>query len=73
VSYAGTPDVYEKPAPLLNFSTKWSFVQNFDLKFAINNILNPDYTKYHSFKDKEYIYSQYKRGISYSVGLGYKL
>jgi outer membrane receptor protein involved in Fe transport len=73
VSYAATPDVYEKPASLLNFSVKWSFTRHFDLKFAANNLLNPDYTKYHSFKGKDYIYSQYKKGSSFSVGLGYNL
>ncbi|MEJ2054904.1 MAG: TonB-dependent receptor, partial [Calditrichaceae bacterium] len=71
VSYAATPDIYEKPAGLLNFSFKYAFTEKIDLKFAANNLLNPNYTKYHSYKDKEYIYSQYKKGISYSLGLGY--
>jgi len=73
VSYAATPDVYEKPASILNFSVKWSFSRRIDLKFAANNLLNQSYTKYHSFKGKEYIYSQYKKGTSFSVGLGYNL
>ena len=66
-----TPDIYEKPAALLNFSNKWSFTDHLNIKFAANNILNPDFTKYSNFKGKEYIKSKYKKGISYSFGLGY--
>ena len=73
VSYAATPDVYEKPAAVLNFTARYSFADHFDLKFAVNNLLNPDYTKFHSFKGQDYIYSQYKRGVSFLVGLGYTL
>ena len=73
VSYAATPDVYEKPAGLLNFSFKYGLTKQVDLKFSANNLLNPQHTKYHSYKGNEYIYSQYKKGINYSLGLGYNL
>ncbi len=72
VSYGGTPDVYEKPAALLNFSFSWKFMKHLSLKFAANNLLNPDHTKYQFFKGKEYIYSQYKRGRAISLGLSYR-
>ncbi len=72
VSYGGTPDVYEKPAGLLNFSIGWKFMQQWRFRFAANNLLNPAHTKYQRFKGKDYIYSQYHRGRSFSLGLSYK-
>ncbi len=72
VSYGGTPDVYEKPAALLNFSFGWKFMEHLSLKFSANNLLNPAHTKYQNFQGKEYIYSQYHRGRTLSMGLSYQ-
>ncbi len=72
VSYGGTPDIYEKPAGLLNASLAWQLTPHFTLKMAANNLLNPNHTKYQYFKGKNYIYSQYRRGRFISLGLSYR-
>ncbi len=71
VSYGGTPDVYEKPAGLLNFSFGWNFTKHLSLKFSANNLLNPDHSKYQRFNGKDYIYSRYQRGRAFSLGISY--
>lgn len=71
VSYGGTPDIYEKPAGLLNASFAWKFSSHFTFKVAANNLLNPAHTKYQRFKNNDYIYSQYRLGRSISMGLSY--
>lgn len=73
VSYAATPDVYEQPVGLLNFSFGWKFTNHLNFKVSAKNILDPYYKKTQEFKGKEYIYSQYKRGRSFSIGIGYQL
>jgi len=73
VSYAGTPDVYEAPAGVLNFTLEYQVMQHFALKVGVKNLLNPYLKKYQEFQGKKYIYSQYKRGRTISVGLNYKL
>lgn len=73
VSLGGTPDVYEQPAGLLNFSFSWNFMAHLTLKGSANNVLNENVKKSHEYKGEEYIYSQYNKGRSYSVGLSYSL
>jgi TonB-dependent receptor len=73
VSYAKTPDVYEQPVGMLNFSFGWKFTNHMNFKFSAKNILDPYYKKTQEFKGREYIYSQYKRGRSFSIGIGYQL
>jgi TonB-dependent receptor len=73
VSYAATPDVYEQPVGMLNFSFGWKFTNNMNFKVSAKNILDPYYKKTQEFKGRGYIYSQYKRGRSFSIGIGYQL
>jgi TonB-dependent receptor len=73
VSLAGTPDVYEKPAHLLNFTFSWAFTPHFNLKFSAINLLNSYSTQYNEYKNVEYIWSQYREGRTFKLGLGYKL
>lgn len=72
VSYGGTPDVYEKSVGLLNFSFDWNFMEHLSLSFAANNLLNPKHVKYQRFNGQDYIYSQYRRGRTISLGLSYQ-
>ncbi|MFA8300791.1 MAG: TonB-dependent receptor domain-containing protein [Hyphomicrobiales bacterium] len=80
VNSGGTPNIYEQPSPSLNFNISKKIGSMFKLKFALNNILNPvfkqTYTRYNednSWKGQEYIYSSYKKGLNFSIGLSLKL
>jgi len=72
VSFGGTPDVYEKPVGLLNFNFGLAINPHMSFKIAGQNLLNPDYVKYQSFKGHEYIYSSYQRGRTFSIGISLK-
>jgi outer membrane receptor protein involved in Fe transport len=73
VGSLGTPDVFEMPTNILNFSSTQRLIDNLILKVQIENILNASNEKVQEFKDKSYIYSSYLRGRSLSVGLSYKI
>lgn len=73
VGSLGTPDVFEMPTNILNFSSTQRLIDNLILKLQIENILNASNEKVQEFKDKSYIYSSYLRGRSLSVGLSYKI
>ena len=73
VSLAGTPDVYEKPQNLLNFTFSWAFSAHLNMKFTASNLLNAYATQYNTYKDVEYIWAQSRQGRTYKLGLGYKL
>jgi len=73
VGSLGTPDVFEMPTNILNFSSTQRLIDNLILKVQIENILNASNEIVQEFKDKSYIYSSYLRGRSLSVGLSYKI
>jgi len=73
VSLGGTPDIYEQPFGMLNFSLGWELIQNVKFKFSAKNILNDEIKMTHSYRGKEYIHQAYKVGRSFSIGLGYSI
>ncbi len=73
VSANATPDVFEKPAPLLNFTASQKLFELLTLNVGVKNILNSEYQEVYRYNDKDYIFQSYKLGISYSVGLTYSL
>ena len=73
VGSLGTPDVYETPTNLLNFTATKTLISNLMLKLKIENILNAANEKVQEFKGNTYIYSSYLVGRRISVGLTYKI
>ncbi|MBN1998756.1 TonB-dependent receptor, partial [candidate division KSB1 bacterium] len=73
VSLGGTPDVFEQPAGMLNWSFSWRFTKYLGLKLSAKNILNSEMKMTQQYKEQEYIYRTYKIGRSFSVGLDYKI
>lgn len=73
VGSVGAPDVYEQPFHLLNISVNKQLISNLSLKLSANNILNDKTEKTQNFKGKEYVYSSYSTGTTFSVSLKYNL
>jgi TonB-dependent receptor len=73
VGSLGTPDVFEEPTNLLNFTATKTLVENLLLKIKVENILNAANNKIQEFKGKTYTYSSYLRGRSLSLGLSFKI
>ena len=73
VSLGGTPDVFEQPAHMLNLTVTKKIVKRVDFKFSAKNMLDTEYKKSVTFKKREYVYSLYKLGRTFSAGLEYKL
>ncbi len=66
----GTPDIFEKGRGQLDFSVSKKF-GNFQVKLRAINLLNPDFERFSEYKGERYIYTQYKRGTEFGVGLSY--
>jgi TonB-dependent receptor len=73
VSANVNPDVYEQPAPLLNFTLSQKLIYNFTLNLGIKNLLNASYKEVARFKDQDYTFYEYKSGMTYSLGVSYGL
>lgn len=80
-----TDDVYEQPAHSLDFIFSQRLGKHLAIKFAVKNILNPEFERTigEDGKDRpagnitengtipDSIYSSYRKGLTFSVGLSY--
>ncbi len=68
----GTPDIYNRGRSHLDVKVTKKF-GNLKLTFSFRNLLNSDYVLSSTYKNKEFIYSKYKKGIESKVGVGITL
>jgi outer membrane receptor protein involved in Fe transport len=73
VSANATPDVFESPAPLLNFTASQRLFELLTLNLGVKNILNSEYREVYRYNNKDYVFQSYQSGVSYSIGLTYSL
>jgi len=73
VSANATPDVFESPAPLLNFTASQQLFEILTLNLGVKNILNSEYREVYRYNNKDYVFQSYQSGVSYSIGLTYSL
>lgn len=69
----GEPFVYEQPAHALNASIYYKLGSHIVLKFSGNNLLNTKHQKSQVYKGKEYIFTRYTQGTTFSLGLDYSI
>ncbi len=68
-----TPDVFEQPAAQLDLIVSQELFSNFSMKLSVKNILNSSYREVYKYRGQEYIFQEFKRGMTYSVGISYKI
>lgn len=71
VSLGGTPDVFEQPRNMLNFTFSQRLVENLNLKFSARNILDARMERLYHYKGQEYFNTQYDLGTTLSLGFSY--
>lgn len=71
VTIGAAPDVFERSYGTLNFTTNKKFGSHIQLSFSAQNLLDPEVKFSQEFKNEEYIYQSYRRGIRYSFGVKY--
>jgi TonB-dependent receptor len=71
VSLGGTPDVFERSSPQLDFTLSQRLPGRWSAKVSAKNLLDSSYKLSHSFQGDEFIYQEYKRGRSFSLGVSY--
>jgi hypothetical protein len=65
------PDVYQQPAPSLDFNLTQGLTDNWKLTFRGKNLLNPWINKTQTLNGVENIYSSYTRGWDVSLNAAY--
>lgn len=71
VSRGGTPNVYEMPRPTLDMAASQQIFKRVSVSVKARNLLDPTFRRVHTFKGQEFVYSSYRLGRSFSLGLGY--
>ena len=77
VGSSGIDHIYEKSFSKLDFVWSSTFSKNIEMKFAVENILNPSYRKELgdnstiTITEDSLILREYKKGVGFSVNLGY--
>eukprot|EP01133_Synstelium_polycarpum_P002883 gene2883-3309_t len=80
VQLDGTPDLYDRPTPTLDFVFSQKLGKKWMVKGFAKNIFDPPYKEVYTnpghngkYNGSEYIYRQYHKGAEFSLGLTYKL
>ncbi|PKL79349.1 MAG: TonB-dependent receptor [Ignavibacteriae bacterium HGW-Ignavibacteriae-4] len=71
VSLGGTPDIFEQPRNMLNFTFSKRLIDNLNLKFTARNLLDARMEKLYHFKGQEFYNTQYDLGTTLSLGFSY--
>ncbi|MBN9384149.1 MAG: TonB-dependent receptor [Chitinophagaceae bacterium] len=80
VQLDGTPDIYDRPAPMLDFVFSQRLGKRFLVKGFAKNILDPAFREVYAypsnggkFNGQTYIHHQYHKGTELALGLTYNL
>ena len=65
------PDIYEQPAPSLDFNITQGVTENWKLTLRAKNLLNPFFNRTQTYNGTEYTYSSYARGWDVSLNAAY--
>jgi outer membrane receptor protein involved in Fe transport len=77
VGSSGIDHIYEKSFSKLDFVWSSTFSKNIEMKFGVENILNPSYRKELggnstiTITEDSLILREYKKGVGFSINLGY--
>ena len=65
-----TPDVYNRGRSQLDFTVSKKF-QNLDIQLSAENLLNAAYVLSSEYNGREFIYEDFKRGVTFGISLNY--
>lgn len=70
IASLNTEDIFEQPAPILDFIISQRLGRHLSVKFAAKNLLNPMIERTYG-EDSDLIYSSYKKGMSFGLSMSY--
>lgn len=71
VNATGVPDVYETPRGQMDFNISKTFAQKYSLKLSAKNLLDSPYKQTYEYGGKEYVFSNYSLGRTFSFSISY--
>ena len=71
VSPPGTPNVIEQPAPTLDVVWNQRFRDHWKVTLSAKNLLDPAVEETYTYRERDYIRSSHRRGITTALGITY--
>ena len=68
----GNEHIYEKGIPTLNFISRYAFSRKMSVNLNIKNILNPEFRLTKEILGRDEVISNYKKGVTTSLGVSYR-
>lgn len=72
VSLGGTPDVFERSSPQLDYTLSKGLGKGWMAKLSVKNLLDSAFEQSYNFEGKDYTYYRYSKGRSFSLGFSYQ-
>jgi len=72
ISNEGNPDIYDRGRSQLDFTISKKF-KDLSLRLSARNLLDSPYRQSSEYNGEEYLYYEFQRGITYSVGVSYTI
>jgi len=66
----GAPDIYDRARKQLDLNVQKK-LGPLGISLSAQNLLNADYVLSSTYRDREYLYSRFKSGVAFSLGLSY--
>jgi len=80
VQLDGTPDIFDRPVPILDLVFTQQLGERWMLKGFAKNLLDPEYKQVYTnagnngkYHGNTYVYRKYKRGAEFSLGLSWRI
>lgn len=73
VTLGGTPNVYEQPRPSLDVIFTQQLTKSIGIRLRAQNLLDPEYRLIHEFKGEEYVFSNWRIGRTFTLGVSYAI
>ncbi len=73
VTKGGTPDIYDQPVGLLDFTASYKLFDNFTLGVQARNLLDVEIRKFYEFRGQEYDWQTLRPGRLFNINLTYRI
>lgn len=73
VTKGGTPDIYDQPVGLLDFTASYKINDSFTVGVQARNILDAEIKKYYEFRGEQYDWQTLRPGRLFNLNLTYRI
>lgn len=73
ISSGGTPNVYERSRPQLDYTISQNISSRWSIRFRARNLFNPENRRTYRFHDQDFTFQSFRTGRVFSLGITYAI